>query len=175
MSCLGVHFALTHEEVQKLKSFQNEADRLEFLEEELERAYFEKPGEWKAESDKAWDAMHRALANGKLDYRDRGPLSYVVLAGEVLYTKDDYILSLKTPEKVKEVAHQVGLVTKDSFQEGYDRMPAKEYGFPKSAEDFEYTWEWFRGVAALYEKRRRPVAISSLRPISNQRLLTPKL
>jgi hypothetical protein len=152
MSCLGVHFALTRDDVEKLKSFREDSERIEFLQEELEPAYFEEPGEWKAESDKAWDAMHRALTNGKLEYKIAGPLSLVVLGGEPLYFEDDYIMSLKTSEQVKEVACHVGEVTKDKFRERYEKMSAKEYGYPKSEEDFEYTWEWFLGVSALYQK-----------------------
>ena len=84
MGCLGVHFALTEEEAIKLKSFDKDADRLDYLQEEIEDSYFSDHPELMAESDKAWDAMHRALTDGKLTYDRNGPLSMVVLGGEGL-------------------------------------------------------------------------------------------
>jgi hypothetical protein len=89
MSCLGVHFALTHEEVAVLRSIASEEDRLQHLQEVIEEEYLaaesaEKPF---AESDKAWDAMHRVLTDGHLTW-DGGiyPLNHAVLAGDLLYT-----------------------------------------------------------------------------------------
>ncbi len=36
MSCLGVHFALTKAEIEKLKSFDDDSDRLDYLQCEIE-------------------------------------------------------------------------------------------------------------------------------------------
>ena len=107
MSCLGVHFALTPEEVSALEAFDDEQDRLAFVQEELEERYLEEPKAYTAESDKAWDAMHRALSDGRLTW-DGGefPLNHTVLGGELLYTDADYIMSLKTPEQVQALAQE---------------------------------------------------------------------
>jgi hypothetical protein len=67
MSCLGVHFALSDDDVAALLSKQSDADRLAMLK-EIEDRYFVEPRLHMAESDKAWDAMHRSLADGLLDY-----------------------------------------------------------------------------------------------------------
>lgn len=90
MSCLGVHFALTVAEVEHLRSLDGEQDRLQYLQEVLEETYFGEYPDFKAESDKSWDAMHRTLADGQLTW-DGGdyPLNHVVLAGELLYTESD--------------------------------------------------------------------------------------
>lgn len=64
MGCLGVHFAITEDEVARLRSLDEDA-LLEHLTEVLEETYFEEDPELLAESDKAWDAMHRALADGE--------------------------------------------------------------------------------------------------------------
>src|SRR5262245_9978603 len=103
MGCLGVHFALTEKEVEHLRSLADERARREHLCEDIEKAYFEEHPELKAESDKSWDAMHRALADGELTW-DGGdyPLNHTVLAGELLYTDSDYIMSLKTPQQVRD-------------------------------------------------------------------------
>lgn len=39
MSCLGVLFSLDKETVQKIKSFSSDADRLEYLQDEVEEKY----------------------------------------------------------------------------------------------------------------------------------------
>src|SRR5262245_7081653 len=98
MGCLGVHFALTQEEVAHLRSLPDSHTRLEYLQNDIEDFYFHKQPCWKAESDKAWDAMHRALSDGQLTW-DGGsyPLNHTVLGGELLYAESDYIMSLKSP------------------------------------------------------------------------------
>lgn len=68
MSCLGVHFALTEKEAAHLRSLGDEQARLDHLQESIEETYFNEHPELKAESDKAWDAMHRTLADGELTW-----------------------------------------------------------------------------------------------------------
>src|SRR5215468_6024526 len=98
MSCLGVHFALTAEDAAALRAIRDEQERLSHLQEEIEERYLAKPATYAAESDKSWDAMHRALSDGQLTW-DGGtyPLNHAVLGGELLYTEADYIMTLKTP------------------------------------------------------------------------------
>src|SRR4051794_675315 len=105
MGCRGVHFALSEAEVEHLRSLPSEKDRLDYIVEDIEDSYFAEREEYLAESDKAWDAIHRALTDGELTW-DGGdyPLNYVVLAGELLYTEPDYIMSLKSPEQVRDIA-----------------------------------------------------------------------
>ena len=89
--------------------------------------------------------------DGKLD-GETGPypLSYVVLGGQQLYDGDDYILSLKDPKMVHDIAQALAGITKERLRAGYDAMDARTYGFEQSDEDFEYTWGWFEDVRTLY-------------------------
>ena len=105
MSCLGVHFALTEKEAARLRSIDDEQERLEYLQEDIEETYLGEYPDLSVESDKSWDAMHRALADGQLNW-DGGqyPLNHTVLAGESLYRGSDYIMSLKTPQQVRDIA-----------------------------------------------------------------------
>ncbi len=64
---LGVHFTLETADVTSLLAAPDDDSRISFLEEQIEERYFTTP-EYVAESDKAWDAMHRALAGGQLSY-----------------------------------------------------------------------------------------------------------
>jgi hypothetical protein len=65
MSYLGVHFALTKDEAAHLRSLTDEQARLEHLHEVILTHYFREQPDFKADSDKSWDAMHRALADGQ--------------------------------------------------------------------------------------------------------------
>lgn len=151
MSCRGVHFALTEDDVQALRAIEDALKRLEHFMSVIEEEYFSNRPQYVAESDQAWDAMHRALADGQLTF-DGGeyPLNHVVLGGELLYTESDYIMSLKTPEQVKDIAAALHAITKDAFRRRYYSIDADSYGFTLTEEDFSYTWEWFQCVRDLY-------------------------
>ena len=152
MACLGVHFALTESEVSHLRSFTRDSDRLEHLQETIEETYMEQFSEFTAQTDKAWDAMHRTLSDGELTWEaGEYPLNHVVLAGELLYAESDYIMSLKSPQQVREIAAALPGITEAEFRKRYFAINAKSYGFPLSEEDFAYTWESFQSVRALYE------------------------
>jgi len=153
MACLGVHFALTAEEVGTLLSFDDDAERLNHLQGEIEETYMGEHRDLCAQTDKAWDAMHRLLSDGELSYYDGPePLRFTVIGGDPIYEERDYIMSLKTPDQVKALATVLPEITKSEFRKKYDLMDEGKYGCPKSDEDFEYTWNWFGGVVTLYQK-----------------------
>ena len=95
------------------------------------------------------------------------PLNHVVLAGELLYTEPDYIMSLKSPAQVRDIAAALPAISEDHFRVRYFAIDPESYDGPLSEEDFGYTWEWFqtappalsegsgRGAACLVY--RRPV------------------
>jgi hypothetical protein len=143
MACLGVLFSLEEEEVVKLKSLDSDEDRLAYLQEDIEERYFELFPSRIAELDKSWDALHRSLTDGRLTY-DNGefPDSHVVLGGEILYSAGDYIMTLKSPEEVGQIAKRLKELSEASFRDKYFKLDAEEYGFPLTEEDFMYTWEW---------------------------------
>jgi len=95
--------------------------------------------------------MHRTLSDGKLTW-DGGafPLNHTVLGGEPLYTDDDYIMSLKTPQQVISVAAALATLTEDEFKRRYEQIDSGSYGSEPNEEDFQYTWEWFQDVRKLY-------------------------
>src|SRR5689334_14408831 len=128
MSCLGVHFAIEQPEVQKLKSFGSARELLTYLQDELEEHYLESDQEHAAETDKAWDTIHRALTDGTLTYQDcRYPFGHVILSGENLYSEDDYIISLKTPAQVQDVWGALQSITREQFRFLYFAIPQENY------------------------------------------------
>jgi hypothetical protein len=165
MSCLGVHFALTEDEAKSLCAIEDEQERLSYIVEDLEDRYLAEPATYAAQSDKAWDAMHRTLADGYLNW-DGGqyPLNHVVLAGELLYTADDYIMSLKNPAQVRDIAAALEGMTENDFRERYNRIPASNYDAELGDADFAYTWSWFQHVRELYRRAAaegRPVLFTA--------------
>ena len=166
MGCLGVHFALIEDEVGALKAQPSDSERLDYLQEVIEETYFGERREWLAESDKAWDAIHRTLTGGKLSL-DNGtfPLSHVILGGEVIYALDDYIMSLKTPWEVKEIASGLRGLAERAFRQHYFAIDQEDYGFQVGEEDYQYTLVMVRKCARpLLSGRRR----GTLRPIHRQ-------
>ncbi len=147
MGSLGVHFSLSPEEVRQIRAIDDESERVHYVYEIIEQEYFANQPARKAESDKSWDAMHRTLSDGELTW-DGGdyPLNHVVLGGELLYTDSDFIMVLKTPEQVRDVATALPGVTEAEFRRRYFEISADSYGVPLSEVDFGYTWGWFQSV-----------------------------
>jgi hypothetical protein len=151
MSCLGVHFSLSVDEVNEVLAIEDEAERVEFLHSVIEEEYFAHRRERIAESDKAWDAIHRTLGDGTLA-PDGGayPLNQVVLGGEPLYSADDFIMTLKTPDRVRDVAAALPAVSEAEFRRRYFAIDPLSYGMPLSEEDFGYTWDNFQAVREFW-------------------------
>jgi len=165
MSCLGVHFALTEKEVAHLRSLDDEQDRLEHLQEVIEDHYLNHEKQFAAESDKSWDAMHRALSDGEMSWGGGDyPVNHTVLAGELLYTEPDYIMSLKTPQQVRDIAAALPGITEADFRRRYDAIDPKSYGFPLTDEDFRYTWDWFQGFETFTPEPLKRGVLFCLQP-----------
>lgn len=153
MGCLGVHFALTEAEVQTLLDFEDEQDRLDHIQVVIEEDYLSNQREFCSESDKAWDAIHRALGDGEMSLEGGSyPLNHAILGGASLYDADDYIISLKTPAQVKDVAAALTPLTRDEFHQRYWSIDSRKYGRELDDDDFEYTWEWLQAVRDLYRR-----------------------
>ncbi|QQD12669.1 YfbM family protein [Sphingobacterium sp. UDSM-2020] len=154
MSCLGVLFSLDEKEVEKLKSYDADSERLEYLQHGIEEIYFEKFPDRIAELDKSWDGLHRSLTDGKYGFNNgEFPLNHVILGGEILYNGNDYIMTLKCPKEVQEIAKAVKNITKEVLKKGYEQISAddEDYADFISEEDFQYTWDWFSNSIAFWE------------------------
>lgn len=151
MGCLGVHFAITEDEACRLKAFQNDDERVDYVTDQLEESYFPEQSGLFTETDKAWDAIHRALSGGELSYTNGDfPLSHAILGGEQLHSGDEYILSLKTPEITEQVAVALKKVTREDFRKGYLTIPTGSSGGEVSTDDFEYSWYWLMKLQEFY-------------------------
>jgi hypothetical protein len=149
MACLGVHFAPTDDEARRLLAAEDGAAVLAVVG-ELEEKWDEG---WLAQSDKAWDAIHRCLSNGTL-YYDEGeyPLNRTVLGGKHLYDGDDYVVAYVAPNEVKDVAAALAPLIEADFRARYDLIDVDDYNGEPGEEDFKATWESFLAVRKLYRK-----------------------
>jgi hypothetical protein len=75
-----------------------------------------------------------------------------VLGGRQLHEGDDYIVSFVAAEEVKQVAAAIVDIDEAWMRGRYFAIPASDYGCPLTEDDFDYTWSWFSGVQALYQK-----------------------
>jgi hypothetical protein len=151
VSARGVHFAVTAEQLARLLDATGDEDQLMSVVEDIEKAWDE---EFLAESDKAWDAIHRCLTDGSLLYESgEYPLNHVICGGRQLFEGDDHTIALVTPEQVRDVASALEPVTKAWFRERYfSLMRQDDYNGKIGDEDFEYTWDWYENVRNLYKK-----------------------
>lgn len=138
MGCLGGFRAIAKEELDKLRNVPR-ADRVPDYLDEMETADI-------CDVDKSWDAMHRALTGGRLEFGNTpAPGCWVVLGGEVLRGgregEEDYIVVCKSPEQVRQVDRFLRQMTEEAFRKLYFSIDPEEYGCPVDEEDFEYTWE----------------------------------
>lgn len=149
MACRGVFFAITDEDAKAVLSATDDEQLMAVIE-RIETAW---DLDNLAECDKAWDAMHRALTDGRLEYGNGAyPLNHVVLGSRQLYDGDEYIVSFVAPEQVREIAAALQSVTPEWFEHKYRTVVPKDYALEYGDEDLEYTWEWFQSVFDLYSK-----------------------
>lgn len=146
MGSRAVHFALTPEEATQLMDTPG-TDPMAFVV-EIESRWDK---EWLQETDKAWDAIHRCLTNGKLEYGST-VFHKCILGADNLYDGDDYVISFLDAEEVQEVADAIRNIDREWMRKKYDAIDKKSYEDELSDEDFEYTWAWFGHLQKFFQK-----------------------
>lgn len=149
MGCRGVLFAIKDETAEQLLAARSDdavMEIVEAIEEEWDEKFLE-------ETDKAWDAMHRALSDGSLDPSGGSfPLNRAILGGKHLHQGDDYIVCLVSKDEVPAVAHALGTIGDDGMRQRYQELVPRDYAAEYGDDDREYTVDYFRGVADLYAR-----------------------
>ena len=147
MGCLGVHFSFPADQGGQLWDG-----------EEAARAFVgELEDRWDAanlqQSDKAWDPIHRCLADGTLAWAGGDwPLNGAVLGGEPMYLGSDYIIMFLDDRDVAEIAVALDEVTQPWFRARFFALP--DHGYERSTDEaaFDYTWHWFELMRAFFRK-----------------------
>jgi hypothetical protein len=150
MACRGVHFAITSTDADRLLAAPTPDDVLRIIQEDIEEKWDE---EWLHQTDKALDAIHRCLTDGTLDPNaGTYPLKLTVLNGRRIDAGPNYIVSITTPAEAKDVASSLASIDLPWFRSRYSAIDQQDYGQPKSEQDFQYTWDWFKGLDAFFRK-----------------------
>lgn len=151
MGWRGVHFAIGPSLSDRLLAATDDADLRSIVIDEIEEAW---DRDWLYQTDKAWEGIHRALTDGKLEYVNGAyPLNACILGGQQLHEEDDYVISYVAPQQVADVATALTTVDKDALAKGYAQIEPDDYfGTGPSAEDFDYVWEWFTGLPDFFSK-----------------------
>lgn len=149
MSCLGVHFALTSGETDRLLAAQSEAEVLNIVKEEIEAQWNE---DWLQETGKEWEAIHRCLTDGPLVPKDSSPLSKCILGGRQLYHSDDYIVSFLSPEEVKDVTSTIKGIDRQWWEQKYFALNEDDMEFSPDDVGFEESWAYFQELQVFFQK-----------------------
>lgn len=149
MGSLGVHFAVPQHVATRLLSADGDGE-VRLLIEEIEE---EMVGVDHCDTDKAWDAIHRSLTDGRLCFDNgRYPLNAAVLGGRQLHGEEGYIVSLLAPEQVRDVADALAHVSRETLHTGYTSIDPDDYGPEFGDEDFEYTWDNFTDLVSFFQR-----------------------
>ncbi|MER5458959.1 DUF1877 family protein [Micromonospora sp. NPDC002389] len=148
---LGVHFAVAADTERALlvAADQGDSGGVGEILESIEESWTD--GELTADTDKAWDAVHRCLTDGTLD-PDAGtyPLSHTVLGGRHLH--DQYYVVYVSAAEVREVADALREVQPAWLRRRFDAVDDPSYLGAQDDADFAYTWDGFTEIRALYER-----------------------
>lgn len=149
MAGRAVHFALTAEDQATLleNPGSDNEDLLDAIG-EIEERWDE---DWLLETDKAWDAIHRCLTDGTLEYGET-PLHFAILGKDNLHDGDEYLISYLSPEEVAACAAAIKNIDKTWMREKYDALDGTTYQGVMSDEDFDYTLRNFEELKVFYQK-----------------------
>lgn len=148
MGRLGVLYALTEAELQKLLDCPRE-ERYEYMLEEIEETLLGTPRG--CEVDKAWEGLQFCFCGGKWDETNEVPAN-IVFAGEFLVETEDDIMTLKRPEAVKNITaylreHDLEAVIRENFP----KIDEEAFWFPKTEDVLEHILGWSEGLLPFYE------------------------
>ncbi len=147
MSCRGVYFSLSDEQVSRIMAARTDDQVLEIVE-AIEEDWDE---DHLLEVDKSWDAMHRCLTDGTLDPKGGDyPLNRCVLNGRQLYSGEDYVISFVPANEVPDVAAALQPIAKESCREKFFALT--DYEGPQDEDDWDYTWSYLEAVREFFQK-----------------------
>ncbi|MEU4620474.1 YfbM family protein [Actinoplanes sp. NPDC023801] len=148
---LGVYFAITPEQERRLLAADDDgdSDTVAAILDEIEESW--DAGELKADTDKAWDAIHRCLTDGTLD-PDGGefPLSHAVVGGRHLH--DEYYVVHVSAAETRAVSDALQAVDRTWLRHRFDAIDDPDYDGAGDDDDFDYTWDNFADVRDFYRR-----------------------
>jgi len=150
MACRGVLFAITDHKISKLEAAQGDDEVMNVVQMEIEQPWDET---WLYQLDKAWDAIHRCVTDGRIGFTNgEFPIGLCILGGSQLHRGENHIVALKTPREATEIALALRNFDRARFRERYNSLDPADYGRNHDQQDLEYSWEYFSGLADFYAR-----------------------
>lgn len=148
MSGRGVLFAIDDDDLARLGDATGDAEVAAVIA-DLEERW---EGAGACELDKAWDAIHRTLTDGRLEFGSgRPPLSLAILGGTRLYDGDALIVTVKAADQVIAIDRALRAWDRARFREAYYRLPKGDYG-DLDEQDLEYVWAYFEKMRDAFRE-----------------------
>lgn len=146
MSRLGMLYALTDAEVEKLRAVPME-ERYDYMLNEIEENLFDTPRA--CELDKAWEGLQLCLGGGKWSEVNSVPTN-IIFAGEYLVDTEEEVITLKNGDDVKNI---VEYLRQNNLEEIINRNFWKiDVDFQyKDNDGLEHTLGWSEGIFQFYE------------------------
>lgn len=148
---LGVHFAIAADQERALLAAgdRNDSDGVGEILDDIEESWNDDG--LMADTDKAWNAIHRCLTDDTLD-PDGGlyPLSHAVLGGRHLH--DEYYVVYLSAAEVRDVADALRDVEPTWLRGRFDTIDDPNYIGARDATDFAYIWDGFVELQAFYDR-----------------------
>jgi hypothetical protein len=145
---LGVHFALSTKDEARLLAAVGDDDAVIGIVDEIEEGSHT---ELHCDIDKSWDALHRCLTDGRLEYANGSyPLRAAVLGGRQLIEEAEYTVSYVSADQVRDVAEALSVIQEDWLRRRYETLRDTDYVGPVDEDDFEYTWDGLEDVREFF-------------------------
>ncbi len=145
---LGVHFALTAADEARLLAAAGDDDTVLAIIDEIEERAIEGMS---CDTDKAWDAIHRCLTDGRLEYANGDyPLNAAVLGGRQLVEAELDTVSYVRVDQVRDVAAALDDLGEEWLRARYEAIDPLEYGPEYGEDDFDYTWDSLQDLREFY-------------------------
>jgi hypothetical protein len=149
MAALGVFFAVT-KDLGNQACAQADAEAVADLMDDHHTAL--SAAGWVQSTDRAWDAIHRCLTDGRLEHGYDVEHSCVLGSGEFGYDSEDWIINVLDADEVREAAEYLRGIGEAELRQRYAAIDPASYCFRKSPEDFESTRHWFAQLRAFYQR-----------------------
>lgn len=152
MSRLGLLYAISNDELSKLKSQETE-DMYDYMLENIEEELL--PSAYAYELDKAWEGIQWCLTGGEWSEEDIAPAN-IIFGGNMILDYDDCIITLKDQASVKAIAKYL---REQNLQEvirtNFDKIDGQNYSLPKDEDNLNYLLGWSEGLLEFYENALR--------------------
>jgi hypothetical protein len=151
VSAVGAYIVLTRDDA-KLLFAQKEDAAIRKTVEQLRSSAKRKSDGLILECGTDWDAIQRALTEGKLEHgAGEFPLDHCVLGGKRLHQGKEFDAILIRPDIVPHVAQGLHDLKRDAFVEKYLALDPADYGRQPTATESDRIWSTLKLIRQLFE------------------------